>query len=117
MHVKEVLKGLKLNIDITEAGKKNKKSAIRLLEILVHHVAKPGVGCTNDGRVTLYWDDKVNYADLEVHKDGKTYSLFVKSRETTNESFVESFTLRDITAKWLITHMSPFLLKKPESQA
>lgn len=108
------LKALILNINITETGKKNRKAAIKLARELLRHVTRPGVACTDDGKVTLYWDNNVRIASIEVQLDGSYFLYLYDRTDQSNRTLL--FNMGDVNARWVATYLAPFLHPLPNAQ-
>jgi hypothetical protein len=91
----------------------HKETALAVIQRLMTVTDEPGTYCTDQDEdcqadqrmVGIYMDSGAFYADLEINQDGKSFSMYTRSRDTNEEGWVDSFTVNDMTDEWLKTNV------------
>lgn len=103
-------------IDDYPASAAMKAAITALVQALVVYTTEPILMHNGDGELGVYWDNDEDYADIEVNGDFDSYSLFMKQRgikrKPTNETFIDSFRVEEITGMWVTAYLRAFQKEK-----
>lgn len=96
----------------TAAGKKSKKSASRLIDILLPYTERPSGIYSENGFVCFIWGIKEAYVDLEVMPDGTEYKIITRDDSTTPPGERDMiFKLSDVNREWITSWFPPQFIR------